>query len=163
MFLYHQIWSHLHKLTIYCNYILYKICYMLVTTKAIMPGCKASVLTYCHWWSSPCILHCAVVCPHNVTLTHWWVNGEHCLVGAYNSIHNSLGLLVGSIESYHNSILPPGDSGSRSTSGDASEGVWWSIESETSYVRWTCMVKIQWTCIWEYCFNGDVKSSQNQS
>ena len=33
-----------------------------------------------------------------------------------------LGLLVGSIESYHNPISPPGDSGSRSTSGGAGEG-----------------------------------------
>ena len=98
--------------------------YMLETTKAIMPGCKASVLTYCHWWSPPVILHCAVVWPHNATLTHWSVNGEHCLVGTYNSIHNSLGLLVCSIQSYHNSILPPGNIGSRSTSGSAGEGVW---------------------------------------
>ena len=32
-----------------------------------------------HW--SPDILHCTVVCPHDALLTHWWVNGEHCLVG----------------------------------------------------------------------------------
>ena len=47
------------------------------------------------------------------------VNGEHCLVGIIN---NTLGLLVVSIESYHNPIPPPGDSGSRSTSGGAGEG-----------------------------------------
>ena len=53
---------------------------------------------HCHWWSSPGILHCAVVCPQNVTLTHWRVNGEHGLVGTHDRIHYSLGLLVGSIE-----------------------------------------------------------------
>ena len=108
-----------------------------------------SVLTYCHWRSSPDILHCAVVCPQNVTLTHWCVNGEHCLVGTHSRIQYCLGLLVGSIESYYNPILPPGDSGSRSTSGSAGEGVWWSIESETSYARWTCIVKISWIGVWE--------------
>ena len=49
-------------------------------------------------------------------------HGEHCLVGTINRINYSLGLLVGSIESYHNPISPPGDSGSRSTSGGAGEG-----------------------------------------
>ena len=107
-----------------------------------MPWCKCSTLTYCYWWSSPGILHCAVVSPHYDTLTHWWVNGEHSLVGTLNKINYSLGLLVGSIESYHNPIPPPGDSGSRSTSGSAGEGVCWDIESYTSYNRWTCMVKV---------------------
>ena len=71
---------------------------------------------------SPDILHCAVVCPHNVTLTHWRVNGEHCLVGTLNRINYSLGLLVSSIESNHNPISPPSDIGSRPTSGGAGEG-----------------------------------------
>ena len=89
------------------------------------------------WWSSPGILHCTVVCPHNVTLTHWWVNGEHCLVGACNRISYSRGLLVGSIESYHSSISPPGDSGSRSTSGGAGESPGLIITSQTGYTEGT--------------------------
>ena len=105
-----------------------------------MPGCKCSTLTYCHWWSSLDILHCAVVWSKKVTLTHWWVNGEHCLVGTHSSIHHSLGLLVGSIGSYQYPISPPGDSSSRSTSGGAGKGVCWAIEGETSHIRWTCMI-----------------------
>ena len=98
---------------------------------------------HCLWRLSSDILHCATVCPHNVTLTHWWVNGEHCLVGTHNRIHYSLGLLVGSIESYHSSISPPGDSGSRSTSGDAGEG-WLIIISQTGYPggSWKCWEKL---------------------
>ena len=96
------------------------------------------------WWSSPGILHCAVVCPHNVTWTHWWVNGEHGLVGTHDSIHYSLGLLVGSVESYHNPISPPGDSGSRSTSGGAGEGPGLIIISQTAHTgrTWKCWLKI---------------------
>ena len=68
------------------------------------------------------ILHCAAVCPHNDTLIKGWVNGKHCLVGTSKRINYSLGLLVSSTESYHNPIPPPGDSGSRSTSGNTGEG-----------------------------------------
>ena len=63
--------------------------------------------------------HGAAVIPWKATRLHRWVNGEHRLVGTLNQ---GLGLLVGSIESYHNPISPPGDSGSRSTSGGAGEG-----------------------------------------
>ena len=89
-----------------------------------MNGLIAMVTCYghCLWRLSPVILHCAVVGPHNVTLTHWGVDGEYCLVGTINRINQVLGLLVGSIESYYNPIPPPDDSGSRSTSGGASEG-----------------------------------------
>ena len=109
-----------------------------VTT--IMPGRKGSTLTYCHWRSSPGVFHCAVVYTHSVTRTHWWVNGEHCLVSTLNKINYSLGLLVGTIESYHNPISPPDDSVSRSTSGGAVECVCWAIEGETSHIRWTYMI-----------------------
>ena len=85
------------------------------------------------WWSSPGILHCATVRPHNVTLTHWWVNGEHCLVGTHNRIHYSLGLLVGSIESYYSTISPPGDNSSRSTIGRAGERPGLIIISQVGY------------------------------
>ena len=68
----------------------------------------------CLWRLSPDILHCAVVCPHNVILLNWWVNGEHCLVGAINSIDYAFALLVGSIYIYHNPISSPGHIGSRS-------------------------------------------------
>ena len=93
---------------------------------------------HCVWRLSPVILHCAVVCPHNVTLTHWWVNGEYCLVGTCKRTHYSLGLLVSNIESYHNPISLPGNSGSRSTSRSAGEGPRLVTKSQTSYSRWTC-------------------------
>ena len=95
---------------------------------------------HCHWWSSPGILHCAVVCPHNVTLIHWWVNGEHCLVGAHDRINYSLGLLVGIIERYHSPISPPGDSGSRSTSGGAGDDSELTIIKQAGYTwrTWKC-------------------------
>ena len=86
---------------------------------------KETCLTWhnhCLWRLSPVISYCAVVCPYNVTLIQWWVYGEHCLVGTCNRMNDTLGLLISSIESYHNPIPPPGDSGSRSTSGGAGEG-----------------------------------------
>ena len=93
-----------------------------------------------HWWSSPGVPHCAVVCPPNVTLTYWWVNGEHCLVGTCNRINYFLGLLVGSIGCYHSSISPPGDSGSRSTSGGAGESSGLTIINQAAYKwgTWKC-------------------------
>ena len=99
-------------------------------------------LTYnhCFWRHSPGILHHAVVCLHSIILTHWWVNGEYCLVGTCNWINYFLGLLVGSIESYHSSISPPGDSGSGSTSGGAGEGPGLTIISQTAHTgrTWKC-------------------------
>ena len=118
---------------------------------------KGSSLTWynhCLWRLSSVILHCAVVCPYNVTLIQWWVNGEHRLVGTCNRIDYSLGLLVSSIESYHYPIPSPGDSGSRSTSGGAGEGPGQVVVSK-SYIEWTwtCMDKewkVQLVCQWVY-------------
>ena len=54
---------------------------------------------------------------------------------------------MGSIESYHNPISSPGDSGSSSTSGGAGEGPGLVIKSYTSYSGWACIdiqVKVVW-------------------
>ena len=51
-------------------------------------GLSLTWYNHCLWRIlSPDILHCAVVYPHNVIPTHWWVNGEHCLVGTINRIN----------------------------------------------------------------------------
>ena len=44
-----------------------------------------------------------------------------------------LGLLVGSIESYHSPVPPPGDIGSRSTSGGAGKGSGLTIINQVVY------------------------------
>ena len=66
------------------------------------------------------IPHSAAVCAKDVSYT--LVNGEHSLIGSCHRISHHLCLLVCCIESYHSPILPPSDSGSRSTSGGTGEG-----------------------------------------
>ena len=120
-----------------------------IMTRIRYKGSSLTWYNHCLWRLSSVILHCAVVCPYNVTLIQWWVNGEYCLVGTCSSINYVLGLLVGSIESYHYPILFPGDGGSRSTSGGAGEGPGQFIVSKIRYIGWTCMdkeVKMQLVC-----------------
>ena len=77
---------------------------------------------------SPDILHTTAVVA--VIFTRWLSESEHSLVSACSSICHYLYLLVGGIRSDHSSISPPGNIGSRSTSGSAGEGPGHSIKCE---------------------------------
>jgi len=66
------------------------------------------------------IPHSAAVCVSDIN--YILVNGKHSLIISCGSIGHHLCLLVCCIDSYYSPILPPSDSGSRSTSGGAGEG-----------------------------------------
>jgi len=61
------------------------------------------------------------------------------LVNAFNTIYYHLCLLVGCTGSDHSSILCPGDSGSRSTSGGAVEGPGLSLKCKLTDIGSICM------------------------
>ena len=67
-----------------------------------------------------------------------------CLSIAYIVRRHHPYMLVGCTGSDHSSILCPGDSGSRSTSGGAGEGPGLFVKCNFSDIGWTCMRKSQW-------------------
>ena len=77
-------------------------------------------------WSSPGIGHTARVAP--------WLPPSHCQHVAVDNIqliHHCLGEHMGSIVRHIVSISCPGDSCSRTTSGDTGQGEHWWVSSET--------------------------------
>ena len=57
-----------------------------LTRECLYMSSSLTWYNHCLWRLSPGIFHCAVVIgPCN--LTHWSVNGEHCLVGTINRIN----------------------------------------------------------------------------
>ena len=74
------------------------------------------------------------MCSHNATLTNYWVNDEHCLIGTHSRVKYSFGLVVCCIKSYHNPVLSPGNHGSRSTSGGAGESGRLAVKYQASYI-----------------------------
>ena len=50
-------------------------------------GSSLTWYNHCLWRHSPVILHCAVVCPYNITLIRTWINVQYCLVTTINRVN----------------------------------------------------------------------------